>query len=61
MKTKQTEPKYATYGQLVDELAKFDQKDPAGVAKAFGVSEEEMVREAERLGLAGEKAETACA
>lgn len=34
---------------------------PAGVAKAFGVSEEEMVREAERLGLAGEKAETACA
>ena len=34
---------------------------PAGVAKTFGVSEEEMVREAERLGLAGEKAETACA
>ena len=32
---------------------------PAGVAKAFGVSEEEMVREAERLGLAGEKAEEA--
>ena len=26
---KQTEPKYATYGQLVDELAKFDQTDPA--------------------------------
>lgn len=34
---------------------------PAGVAKTFGVSEEELVREAERLGLAGEKAETACA
>lgn len=29
MKTKQAELKYATYGQLVDELAKFDQKDPA--------------------------------
>lgn len=34
---------------------------PVGVAKAFGVSEEELVREAERLGLAGEKTETACA
>lgn len=32
---------------------------PAGVAKAFGVPEAEMVREAERLGLAGEKAEIA--
>jgi hypothetical protein len=31
MKNKQAEPKYATYGQLVDELAKFDQKDPACV------------------------------
>lgn len=31
MKNEQTEPKYATYGQLVDELAKFDQKDPACV------------------------------
>lgn len=29
MKSKQTKPKYATYGKLVDELAKFDQKDPA--------------------------------
>lgn len=29
MKSKQTKPKYATYKQLVDELAKFDQKDPA--------------------------------
>lgn len=29
MKSKRTEPKYATYKQLVDELAKFDQKDPA--------------------------------
>jgi len=29
MKNKQAKPKYATYGQLVDELAKFDQKDPA--------------------------------
>ena len=34
---------------------------PSGVAKAFGVPEDEMVREAERLGLTGEKAETACA
>lgn len=34
---------------------------PAGVAKAFDVSEEEMVREAEQLGLTGEKVETACA
>lgn len=30
-KAKKTEPKYATYGQLVDELAKFDQKDLACV------------------------------
>lgn len=29
MKSKQTKPKYETYGKLVDELAKFDQKDPA--------------------------------
>ena len=29
MKSKQTKPEYATYGKLVDELAKFDQKDPA--------------------------------
>ena len=29
MKNKQTKPKYATYGKLVDELANFDQKDPA--------------------------------
>ena len=34
---------------------------PAGVAKSFGVSEDEMIREAERLGLTGEKVETACA
>lgn len=32
---------------------------PAGVARTFGVPEADMVREAERLGLAGEKAETA--
>ena len=31
MKNKQAESKYATYGKLVDELAKFDQKDPACV------------------------------
>ena len=31
MKSKQTKPKYATYGKLVDELAKFDQEDPACV------------------------------
>ena len=31
MKNEQAELKYATYGQLVDELAKFDQKDPACV------------------------------
>ena len=29
MKGKQKKQKYATYGKLVDELAKFDQKDPA--------------------------------
>lgn len=29
MKRKQTKPKYATYGKLIDELAKFDQKEPA--------------------------------
>ena len=29
MKSKQKKQKYATYGKLVDELAKFDQKDPA--------------------------------
>jgi len=29
MKSRRTKPKYATYGQLVDELAKFNQKDPA--------------------------------
>lgn len=29
MKRKQTKSKYATYGKLVDELAKFDQTDPA--------------------------------
>lgn len=29
MKSKQAKPKYATYGKLVNELAKFDQKDPA--------------------------------
>ena len=34
---------------------------PAGIAKTFGVSKDEMIREAERLGLAGEKVETACA
>lgn len=31
MKNRRTKPKYATYGRLVDELAKFDQKDPACV------------------------------
>ena len=31
MKSKQKKQKYATYGKLVDELAKFDQKDPAYV------------------------------
>lgn len=31
MKSKQAKPEYATYGKLVDELAKFDQKDPACV------------------------------
>lgn len=31
MKSKQAKPKYATYGQLVDELAKFDQTDCACV------------------------------
>lgn len=29
MKSKQKKPKFATYGKLVKELAKFDQKDPA--------------------------------
>ena len=29
MRSKQKKQKYATYGKLVDELAKFDQKDPA--------------------------------
>lgn len=29
MKSKKTKLKYATYGKLVDELAKFDQTDPA--------------------------------
>jgi len=32
---------------------------PPGVARAFGVPEEEMAREAESMGLAGEKAEAA--
>ena len=31
MKNKHAKPKYATYGQLVDELAKFDQTDCACV------------------------------
>ena len=31
MKSKQKKQKYATYGKLVDELAKFDQTDPAYV------------------------------
>jgi len=31
MKSKQAKPEYATYGKLVDELAKFDQNDPARV------------------------------
>lgn len=31
MKNKQAKPKYATYGKLVDELAKFDQADCACV------------------------------
>ena len=31
MKGKRRKQKYATYGKLVDELAKFDQKDPAYV------------------------------
>ena len=38
---KQTEPKYATYGQLVDELAKFDQTDPACIIASTDLSDPE--------------------
>lgn len=38
MKSKQTKPKYATYGKLVDELAKFDQKDPACIIASTDLS-----------------------
>ena len=31
MRSKQKKQKYATYGKLVNELAKFDQTDPAYV------------------------------
>ena len=37
MKSKQAGPGYATYGKLVDELAKFDQKDPACVIASTGL------------------------
>lgn len=38
MKNKQAKPKYATYGKLVDELAKFDQKDPACIIASTDLS-----------------------
>ena len=41
MKSKQAEPKYATFGRLVDELAKFDQTDCACVIASTNLADEE--------------------
>ena len=38
MKSKKTKLKYATYGKLVDELAKFDQTDPACIIASTDLS-----------------------
>lgn len=41
MKKKKTEPKYATYGQLVDELAKFNLTDRACIIASTDLSDPE--------------------
>ena len=38
MKSKQKKQKYVTYGKLVDELAKFDQTDPACIIASTDLS-----------------------
>lgn len=38
MKSKQKKQKYVTYGKLVDELAKFDQTDPACIIASTNLS-----------------------